>query len=285
MTGLAKAADDVVDVFIQVWGDEWDASLEELTVSMRLPGTAGTGDILIWGHPSSVNGLTSLGADGVRPTLTASNIPPDQFVEMRVVFPRSFLTSTAGATVVEGDRLEDIRAEEEAEIARDELRERLLRGGLLALTGLTFLPGLLGALFIYFRYGREFRPKYDREYEQEPPSDLPPAEVGALLSQGQVDEKQFTATMFDLIRKKVIKAEPVKVEIKSWMGLRSESVDDLQLSITPTGESLTAPEQRVLNVVSRVLIRDSAIRPLVPSRKGACSSRPASPVSFWLSEC
>lgn len=140
---------------------------------MQLPGTLSTGEVLIWGHPSSVAGETSLGADGIRPTLEASNVPPGQFVEMRVVFPRSLLSSTAGASVVSGDRLADIRAEEDAEIRRDQRRAGLLRAGLLALTALTFLPGLLGALFIYFRYGREPRPNYDREYEQEPPSDLP----------------------------------------------------------------------------------------------------------------
>ena len=126
--------------------------------------------------------------------------------------------------------------------------------------------GALGGVFIYFRYGREPRPNYDREYEQEPPSDLPPAEVGALFSQGQVDEKQFTATLFDLIRKDVIKAEPVKVNISSWAGLRSETVDDLQLSITPSDALLTEPEQKVLNVVSRVL--DGEARPLNEFRSG-----------------
>ena len=266
MAGVAKAADDVVDVFLQVWGEEWDSSLDQLSASMQLPGQLSTGEVLIWGHPSSVAGETSLGADGIRPTLTASNVPSGQFVEMRVVFPRPLLTSTAGASVVSGDRLADIRAEEDAEIARDQCRAGLVRAGLLALTALTFLPGLLGALFIYFRYGREPRPNYDREYEQEPPSDLPPAEVGALLSQGQVDEKQFTATLFDLIRKDVIKAEPVKVNISSWAGLRSETVDDLQLSITPSDALLTEPEQKVLNVVSRVL--DGEARPLNEFRSG-----------------
>ena len=118
LTGLAKASDDVVDVFLQVWGDEWDMTLDRLNASVQLPGGASTGEIFVWGHPSSVSGETSLGADGIRPTLIAENVPPGQFVEMRVVFPREMLTSTAGATAVSGNRLEDIRAEEEAEANR-----------------------------------------------------------------------------------------------------------------------------------------------------------------------
>ncbi|MGH8927989.1 MAG: DUF2207 domain-containing protein [Acidimicrobiia bacterium] len=35
--GLAKAADDVVDVNLQVWGDEWGEPLDRLTATMSLP--------------------------------------------------------------------------------------------------------------------------------------------------------------------------------------------------------------------------------------------------------
>jgi hypothetical protein len=49
-----------------------------------------------------VNGETSLGVDKVSPTLVAIDVPAKQFVEMRVVFPRELLTSTAGAKVEQG---------------------------------------------------------------------------------------------------------------------------------------------------------------------------------------
>ena len=64
LVGLAKAADDVVDVFLQVWGDEWDSSLDELNASMQLPGQLSTGEVLIWGHPSSVAGRPASGPTG-----------------------------------------------------------------------------------------------------------------------------------------------------------------------------------------------------------------------------
>ena len=54
-------------------------------------------------------------------------------------------------------------------------------------------------------YGRELRVPYDREYEQEPPSDLAPALVAPLLRQGtSVGAQEFTATLFDLIRRGVL---------------------------------------------------------------------------------
>ncbi|HJR86114.1 MAG TPA: DUF2207 domain-containing protein, partial [Acidimicrobiia bacterium] len=280
LSGLTKAADDVVDVYLQIWGDEWETTLDQLTASMQLPGPAGTGDVYIWGHPASVTGSTSLGADGIRPSLVAENVPPGQFVEMRVVFPRELLSSTAGATVIGGNRLADILAEEEAEAARDRRRAGLIRAAVIGLGLLTFLPGLIGVAYIYFRYGREPAvPGYDREYEQEPPTELPPAEVGALLSQGQVDERQFTATLFDLIRKKVVTANPVKIPIESWMGLRSEIVDDLELSYNPShGVSLTGSEEKVVQIVNRVL--DGQPRPLHEFRTGIREDAAANAESY-----
>ena len=72
--GLAKAADDVVDVNLQVWGDEWAEPLDHLTATMTLPGLAAPGEVFVWGHPATVAGTTNLGTDRVQPALEASNI-------------------------------------------------------------------------------------------------------------------------------------------------------------------------------------------------------------------
>src|SRR5215210_4506275 len=99
LNGLAVAHDDVVDVYWQVWGDEWGEPLGSLEATLVLPGGAGEGDsVKVFGHPSSVSGKTSLGPDKGSPTLIASDVPAGQFVEMRVVFPRELLSST-GARV------------------------------------------------------------------------------------------------------------------------------------------------------------------------------------------
>jgi hypothetical protein len=96
LSGLAVAHDDVVDVYWQVWGDEWQEPLDSLEATAVLPGDAGKGDVKVFGHPASVSGKTSLGPDGVSPRLVAKDVPAGQFVEMRVVFPRELLSSTGG---------------------------------------------------------------------------------------------------------------------------------------------------------------------------------------------
>ncbi len=97
--GLAMAYDDVVDVNLKVWGDEWAAPLADLTAVAHAPAPG-----------AARAALPRLGAPGLgerrRRTRRrrddaprAVNVPAHQFVELRVVFPRSLLTSTAGAQV------------------------------------------------------------------------------------------------------------------------------------------------------------------------------------------
>ena len=62
----------------------------------------------------------------------------------------------------------------------------------------------------------------------------------------------FTATLFDLIRRGVIAAQPVSVELKTWGGVRTEQITDLELSLTGNPVDLRDFEQRVVTVVRRV---------------------------------
>ena len=260
MTGLAIAYDDVVDVNFQVWGDQWAVGLDRLDARMTLPAAATVeqADVRVYGHPYSVDGSTTLGAG--QTFLEANNVPAYQWVELRTVFPRELLASTDMATVVAGNGLDGIIAEEdefarEASDAATAQRTGIIWGSILALAFSVGLGGL-----VYLGYGREPKVDYDREYEQEPPTDLKPAEVGALLSQGAVTEHEFTATMFDLIRQGAIKATPSQVERSTWGGLRNETITDLVLELTDQSTGYTDYEQSVLTVVGRVL--DEGPRPL-----------------------
>ena len=169
----------MVDVNLQVWGDDWAEPLDHLTATMSLPGLAAPGEVFVWGHPATVAGTTNLGTDRVQPSLEASNIPPGQFVEMRVMFPRRLLTSTAGATVIDGQPRSGHHRRGGTGGGCRPPPGRPDRALVIGLGAVDLRPRRDRVAYIYFRYGREPRVDYDREYEQEPPTDLPPAEVGA----------------------------------------------------------------------------------------------------------
>ena len=97
LRGLAVAYDDVADVNLKVWGDEWTVELGRLTARVVLPPADLTaGEVLVYGHPATVAGETTLGADGLSPALEAHGVPAGQWVEIRVVFPRRALAATGG---------------------------------------------------------------------------------------------------------------------------------------------------------------------------------------------
>ena len=175
LSGLTVAYDDVADVNLKVWGDEWEQRLDNLTARIELPGRARGPAYRVWGHPAWVRGE-------VRKTpraalLQAFDVPPKQFVELRTVFPRSLLQSTAGARVVDGPGLQKIVAEERDDAAAyerdrdriDNALDHIVRYVLLLLL-LAIGPALLVAGAVYVLFGRERKTGYDREYEQEPPS-------------------------------------------------------------------------------------------------------------------
>jgi uncharacterized membrane protein len=156
-----------------------------------------------------------------------------------VLFPRRLLSSVASAKVRSGDGLAGIVAEEKRSEDRllsgrrklDDARNHLARTLFLLLL-LALGPAALVVLTIWLVYGREPRTTYDREYEHEPPSELPPAFVPALLKEHRAPEvfaAALTATLFDLIQRGRFRSAPVTSERKTHGGKQVESVPDLML--------------------------------------------------------
>jgi uncharacterized membrane protein len=252
--GLAVAYDDVVDVALQVWGDEWASALDRLEVTVALPGVA-PNEVMVWGHPSDIAGSTSLSPSGGAAALSASGIPAHRSVEMRVVFPRRLLSETSGARVSAGSGLQGILAEEK-EIAKDDARDRerkeWARANAAALAAaafaLLFLPALAICSWIWMRHGKEFPAGLVPPYVMEPPGEDPPALIAALLEPGhqRVTGDAFTATLFDLIRRGYIDAQATTTYKKKWAGLREEETSDLSVAATDKDASELEGFERVV---------------------------------------
>ena len=257
-SGLAVAYDDVVDVNLKVWGDEWAVRLESLDASLFLPRPPpADSELLVWGHPVFVRGDVERYAMSAH--LRARAVPAGQFVELRVVFPREVLESVEGARVRPGLGRDAIVAAERADAARFERdRQRIddavdhIGRTIAILLGLALLPAAAVIGATWWLFGRERRTAYDRDYEQEPPSDLEPALVPPLLRQSPaVGSLEFTATLFDLIRRGRYTARPVTTEVRKWL-VSTEPVADLELARGENG-NLTAFEQPVATVVDDVV--------------------------------
>ena len=230
--GLAVGYDDVVDVNLKVWGDEWEQPLGRLTAT-----TSGPGDVVrAWGHPVWVRGDVTLA--GPRALLRALDVPAGQFVELRALYPRGAFSSTAGMRVEDGPGLAKIVAEEQADAEEyakdqeriDELKDNPLRTGLVVLA-LATLPALVVIAAVFWFFGRERRTRTTGSTSRSRRPTPSPRSCPTLLRQGgEAGSYEFTATLFDLIRRGVYKATPATTERKIWAGLRTQTVSDLELS-------------------------------------------------------
>ena len=196
---VAVAYDDVVDVNLKIWGDQWAEPLSRLVGIETAPGEI----LRAWGHPVWVRGDVEI--VGTRATLRAVDVPAEQFVELRTLIPRSAFSSTAGMRVQRGSAFTRIVQEELEDAERfrkdreriDTLKAHPLRTGLIALA-LATLPALLVISLVFWFMGRERGTGYDREYEQEPPTDTEPALVPTLLRQGGEAPRRFRIRMLCL---------------------------------------------------------------------------------------
>ena len=261
--GLAVAYSDIVDVNLKVWGSNWSSPVNDLRATMTLPRPTALGPLYnVWGHPAWVKGVVQRTKPAA--LLRAVDVSAGQFVEMRVTFPRSLLRSTGGTKVVPGPGLAKVKKEEADDQANflhdqekiDDAKHHLARTLVfLALLGIG--PALAWMILVWALYGRERGTGYDREYEQAPPTDTEPALVPPLLRQDKTaGSQEFTATLFDLIRRGRYKSTPVTTERRVWGGLRHQDISDLLLTPGNTSMSLREFEGPVAEVIDSVVDTD-----------------------------
>jgi uncharacterized membrane protein len=255
LRGLAVAYDDVVDVNLKVWGDQWPVRLGQLTATLTAPAPVDRA----WGHPVSVRGDITIEGESIQ--LRAVDIPARQFVELRALIPRNAFSSTVGMQERSETALERIAGEEREDAAAYERDRKRLDDALadpwqplIVLLLLAVLPAFAAIALVWWLWGRERGTGYDREYEQEPPTETQPALVPSLLAQGGTPGSlEFTATLFDLIRRGRYKATPVTTERKIWAGLRTQQVADLELSLDDVEAPVETFEAPVASVVDSLL--------------------------------
>src|SRR5262249_41526179 len=156
LRGVAVAYNDVVDVDVNVWGDQWSEPLDRLVGVETAPGKIQRA----WGHPVWVRGGVEL--VGTRAPLRAVDVPPHQVVELRTLIARSAFSSTAGMRVARGNAFQRIVAEEAADADRfkrdhdriDALKAHPLRTGLVVLL-LAIIPALIVIALVFWFMGRE----------------------------------------------------------------------------------------------------------------------------------
>jgi uncharacterized membrane protein len=173
-------------------------------VEVHLPEGASKDQIKAWGWGLPVGTGSVKIVSGNLVEFSGQNLSPGEYIGFSIVMPKGLIIQPAGVTVHPGSAMDELKkkAEEEAHKAKI--------AGLKTLIGiLLFLFIVLGMFLQWYRKGREYPVPDYAEYVSEPPSDLPPAVVGALLKQGATI-KEVLATIIDLANRGYLKMEEIK---------------------------------------------------------------------------
>ncbi|PIT85544.1 hypothetical protein COU36_02695, partial [Candidatus Micrarchaeota archaeon CG10_big_fil_rev_8_21_14_0_10_59_7] len=219
LKGAVKAYDDVAELYWKVWGS-LGVGVGIMNVDVSLPKPlSNSSELRVWGHPS-LDGSIERRSGGA--LLSVRNVPSEQWVEARIVFPRNVLSSTAGAKVMMGGGLQMILDEEANWAEENEVPWQLWFYG--AVAALFLGPILLLGIgaYCYLKWGKEPAVRYQGEYERDIPYDYPPAIAGGLVGFG-ADKNDFTATVLDLVRRKYLGLKKVKKE--KFLGVFGKSED------------------------------------------------------------
>ncbi len=242
---------DIAEFYWKVWGAGWASPVQKMKISVELPREVSDKNNLFgWGHPQ-LNGIVAI-ADNKTVLLDVKNVPANQWVEARVIFPANILSSTAGAKISALSAKERILKEEENYGKQSQAQEQGIIGIILGLGLLSIFifPAAIIILFLhfYFKYGREPKlPEQNFIYIREIPYNYGPAVAAAILEWG-VQENDISATFMDLVRRKFFKIEEFRKE--KFLGIFG---DDRDYTITnlnkPTAE-LKPHEKKVFDLFS-----------------------------------
>lgn len=217
LVGVVKCFQDVAEFYWKVIEDQ-HAQIGELRSAFFLP--AQSSELFkLFVHTQAAPGEMVFSDDQRSVSFRLFQVPADTFVETRLlaspnVFPDVPLQEEPRYELI----LEEERRFAEAERISFQrgLVLLLLFGGL----GMAYLV----LFFLYaFRYGREPRLSYRREYEQEPPRLISPALLGVLLSQRKnfpLLVRAFLATILDLARRGFLTVHEEEQERRTFFSRR-----------------------------------------------------------------
>lgn len=231
-----KVYNDVSELHYQLWGDEWDKSLNGFTASITLPASYGEDNIQYWIRPDQYTTGTYVEADAAGNMTTiiaeAGEIPSGSWYEIRVVFPRIDSPDPALVSLQNQDGLEEILATERAYE-----RKAMIAGFLSYAAALLLLLALLFPLYVYHKYGKEPEIDYYGLYERELPTDSKPAVVNAIM-RGRIGVptiEGFTATVMDLVDREYLRLKDTK-STKKHLGLISREKEDVLIEINEAAD-------------------------------------------------
>lgn len=214
-----------------------ESKIEEGSVTIHLPpNTYTTEELYVFGHGIS-NGTLEI-IDNETIEITFNDMSSGEFLEFRVLMPKDLFPNISNNNVFIDEGID------KAIIL--EYQENLANYSNLGITITQVFLGLsvlivLVMIFLIFRnnkaYFRPHQTSFEGDYLRELPDDLTPAEMSYVYYLGKNNDEDITATLLDLIRRKIIKIDYEGEELTSRQA-------DFDLTLrSDYDESILAPHE------------------------------------------
>lgn len=208
-----NAVTQYADVSVLYWqfvAPHWDVSTENANAYVHLPVPAGQSvrggeNVYAFGH-GSLNGSVSFEADGVI-DFSVPRVKSGTFAEMRVAFPASWTPDVASTQVEDYEELPAVLLEEQR-WQQEAQAQRLANALMLFVPLLVSLACIIVGIVLFFRYGREHKPRFDGAYWRDvPEKGTNPAVIARLMRWGKKDANDITAVLMHLSHLGVLSIE------------------------------------------------------------------------------
>ena len=215
--GAAKRWDDIAELYWQFVGDQAQIPSDDVRITVHLPDGVSREQVRAWAHGPLWGDVTI--APDASVVMTVSPLPASTFVEGRILFPAAAL---AKAPLAGGAREQAVLAEEqkladEANSARRWARLKVIAWGFVGF-GVPLLALVL-VVWFYVKYGREPKARFQAEYLRDLPQPaLPPVLVGYIWRMGSLVRDDVSATLLDMVNRKVVDIERVTVHKPRLLG-------------------------------------------------------------------
>lgn len=219
-----KVYDDVAELHFAVWGTNWDSKVAKLTTHITLPGPIN--ESAYWFNPPNI--VESKSLNGNTMTATYSNLDPyDENIEQRTLMPKTYFKSFDNADVIAKNAKDNI-----TQMENDYYSKVYGADGIQIIIIAICLILIAAPFIIYYKYGREYKLKFNSKYETDIPYDDSPAYVNAMMNEncGDLNINAFQATIMDLIDKRFIRvfaSEDNNLIIKIDVDKYNEECDEL----------------------------------------------------------
>ncbi|NQS76798.1 MAG: DUF2207 domain-containing protein [Peptococcaceae bacterium] len=197
---VATRYNDTAELYWKFMGGDTEVDINNFSVTITLPEGAAKEEIRVFGH-GPLSGVSEI-IDARTVGLKVEQLLPHNFVEARVLFPPGLIKDSA--KIVNREALAEILAEEEEYADRANV-ERAKARVMLGLSLAYALLELLLIIFLYIKYDKEYKTGFTGQYFRELPGDYSPAVLSVLWNFGSVKPRDLTATLMDLVRRKVLK--------------------------------------------------------------------------------